>query len=167
MRLTLRHAMPKIDVNQVAEILKRNKVDPSLLRLLVEEMNVLAEAAARADEDKPPAVKKQFVILVSDPEDRFPKHDFAGWVLQIPENESVATTQERIFKGVYDFNATKKGRLLPVKTIGEALESVPAKHFKEADVWVKTKTPVLVLRTDNEIPKDTDSTKSARGHRLE
>lgn len=30
---------------------------------------------------------------------------------------------------------------------------ITAKHFKEADVWVKTKTPVLILKTDNEIPK--------------
>lgn len=159
--------MPKIEVNQVAEILKRNKLDPAMLRQVVEEMNMLADAAAKDGEDKPPALKKQFVILVSDPEDRFPKHDFVGWVLQIPENESVATTQERIFRSVYDFNSTKKGRLMPAKTVGEAMENVPAKHFKEAEVWVKTKTPVLVLRTDNEIPKDGDSTKNARGRRLE
>jgi hypothetical protein len=159
--------MPKIDVNQVAEILKRNKVDPTLLRLVVEEMNRLAEAAAQADEEKPPAQKKQFVILVSDPEERFPKHDFAGWVLQLPENESVVTAEERIFRAAYDFNTTKKGRLLPAKTVGEALENIPAKHFKECELWVKTKTPVLVLRTNNEIPRDKDTTKNARGRRLE
>ena len=39
-------------------------------------------------------------------------------------------------------------------TVGEALENVPAKQFKEADLWPKTKTPVLVLRTDNQIPKE-------------
>jgi hypothetical protein len=144
--------MPKIDVNQVGEILKRNQVDPALLRQVVEEMNLLAQAAANADEDKPPAVKKQFAILISDPEGRLPDHDFAGWVMQMPENESVVTAQERIFKAAYDFNAT---------------ESVPAKHFKEVELWVKTKTPVLMLRTDNMIPKDTDSTKNARGRRLE
>ena len=102
--------MAKIEVNQVAEILKRNKLDPALLRQLVEEMNRIADATTQADEDKPPAVKKQFVILVSDPEERLPKHDFAGWVLQIPENESVATTQDRIFRSAYEFNASKKGR---------------------------------------------------------
>jgi len=106
------------------------------------------------EENKPPPMKKQWVILVSDPEHRLPKDDFVGWVLQIPEDESPATTQDRIFRSVYDFNATKRGRLLPVKTVGEALENVPAKQFKEADLWTKTKTPVLVLRTDNEIPKE-------------
>lgn len=146
--------MPKIEINQVAEILKRNKAEPSLLRAVVQEMNMLAQAAAADDEEKPPAVKKQFVIVVSDPEGRFPKHDFAGWVLQIPEDDSPVTTSERIFRGAYDYNASKKGRLYPAKTVGEAIENVPAKHFKEAGVWVKTKTPVLVLTSDNEIPKD-------------
>ncbi len=144
--------MPKIEINAVAEILKRNKADPALLRNVVEEMNILARAAA--EDEKPPAVKKQFVILVSDPEGRFPKGDFAGWVLQLPDNESPVTTLERVFRASYEFNTTKKGRLLPAKTVGDALENVPAKHFKETEVWVKTKHPVLVLTTDNEIPKD-------------
>lgn len=145
--------MPKIEVNKVAEILKKNEISPAILRRVIEEMN-LAVQPDPTDEEKPPPIKKQFVILVSDPEGRLPKQDFVGWVLQIPENESVATTQERLFRSVYDFNTTKKGRLLPAKTVGEAIEHVPAKFFKEADVWVKTKTPVLMLRTDNEIPKE-------------
>lgn len=145
--------MPKIDVSRVAEILKKNQIEPAILRRVIEEMNIAAQPEP-GEEDKPPALKKQFVILLSDPEGRFPKHDFAGWVLQIPENESPVTTQERIFRGAYDYNATKKGRLYPAKTVGEALENIPAKHFKEAEVWVKTKTPVLVLKTDNEIPKE-------------
>lgn len=147
--------MPKIEINQVAEILKRNKADAKLLREVVEEMNILAKA--EVDEEKAPAIKKQFVILVSDPEGRFPKEDFAGWVVQIPDEDSPVTTPERIFRAVYEYNTTKKGRRLPVKTVGEAMENVPAKHFKESEVWVKTKTPVLVVPTNNLIPKDTSS----------
>lgn len=153
--------MPKIEVNKVAEILKKNEISPAVLRRVIEELNVAAQPEG-GDEDKPPPVKKQFVILVSDPEAKLPKNDFVGWVLQIPENESVATTQERLFRGAYDFNASKKGRLLPVKTVGEAIENVATKYFKEADVWVKTKTPVLVLRTDNEIPKSEDDGKKRK-----
>jgi hypothetical protein len=145
--------MPKIEVNKVAEILKKNEISPAVLRRVIEEMNLAVQPDA-AEGDKPPAVKKQWVILISDPDGRLPKHDFVGWVLQIPESESVATTTDRIFRSAYDFNTTKKGRLLPVKTVGEAIENIPAKQFKEADVWVKSKTPVLMLRTDNEIPKE-------------
>lgn len=144
--------MPKIEVNQVAEILKRNQLDPKLLRQIVEEMNVLTQS--EVDEEKPPAVKKQFIILISDPDQKLPKDDFVGWAMQIPEDESPATIEERIFRGAYEYNATKKGRLYPAKTVGEAIENVPAKHFKEAEVWLKHKTPVLMVKTDNQIPKD-------------
>lgn len=145
--------MPKIAVNKVAEILKKNEISPAVLRRVVEEMNLVVQPEG-GDDDKPPAVKKQFVLVMSDPDGRMPKHDFVGWVLQIPEAESVATTIDRVFRSAYDFNATRKGRLMPVKTVGEAIENVPAKLFKEADVWVKTRTPVLVIRTSNEIPKE-------------
>lgn len=143
--------MSKIDINKAAEIIKKNAVEPAVLRRIVEEMNLVVQP--EPGEEAPPPIKKQFVILISDPEGLLPQVDLVGWVLQIPENESVATTQDRIFRAAYDFNATKKGRLLPAKTVGEAIECVPAKFFKEADLWVKTKTPVLVLHTDNLIPK--------------
>lgn len=144
--------MPKIDVNKVAEILKKNQVDPKILRQVVEEMNILTQADG--DEESAPALKKQFAILISDPEHRLPDADFAGWILQIPEDESIATTKDRIYRAAYEFNTTKKGRLLPASRVGEALENVPAKHFKEAGVWVRTKVPVLMLKTNNEIPKE-------------
>jgi hypothetical protein len=145
--------MPKIEINKVAEILQRNKIEPAVLRRIIEEINQVVQPDP-AEENPPPPVKKQWVILVSDPEHRLPKDDFVGWVLQIPEDESAVTTQDRIVRSAYDFNATKRGRLLPVKTVGEALENVPAKQFRESDLWPKTKTPVLVLRTDNRIPRE-------------
>lgn len=144
--------MPKIDISKVAEIIKKNHIEPAVLRRIIEEMNLAVQP--EEGEESAPSVKKQFVVLVSDPTGLLKKHDFAGWVLQIPEEESPATIQARIFKTAYDYNATKKGRLYPAKTVGETIENVPAKLFKEADVWIKTKTPVLVLTTDNEIPKE-------------
>lgn len=144
--------MPKIDTNQVAEILKRTKVDPVVARIVVEEMNRLAEVAAAQESE--PAVKKQFVILVSDPEGALPTLlELAGWVLQVPESESVNSTRERICGAALAYHRTRKGALLPVHTVGEALEMVPAKHFRECGLWVKTKTPVLVLRTDNQLTR--------------
>jgi len=144
--------MAKIDVSKVAEILKKNEISPAILRTVIEEMNLAVQP--EGDGETVPALKKQFVIVVSDPEGRLPKADFVGWVVQIPESESPSTTLDRIFRSAYDYNTTKKGQLLPVKTVGEAIEAVPAKFLKEADVWVKTKTPVLVVKTNNEIPKE-------------
>ena len=145
--------MAKIEVNQVAEILKKHKLEPSLLREIVEEMNIVSQPGA--DEDiKPPAPKKQFVILISDSTGKLPSKELTGWVVQIPEDASPYSTTDRIFKGAYDFNASKRGRMLPVKSVGEALESGSAKYFKESELWVKTKMPVAVVLTDNVLPKD-------------
>lgn len=145
--------MAKIEVNQVAELLKKHKIEPSILREIVQEMNEITAPAA--DEDiKPPPMKKQFVVLLSDPAGKLPAKELTGWVVQIPENASPYSTTDRIFKGAYDYNASKRGRLLPVKSVGEALESTTAKYFKEAELWVKTKTPVAVVLTDNVLPKD-------------
>lgn len=153
--------MPKIDINKAAEILKKNQLEPATLRRVIEEMNLAVQPDP--GEEAPPAIKKQFVILVSDPDGNLPDFDFAGWVLQVPENESPVTVTERITRGAYDFNASKRGRMMPVRTIGEAIECVPAKHFKEAEVWVKTKTPVLVVRTNNEIPTDASASTGHEG----
>ena len=37
---------------------------------------------------------------------------------------------------------------------GEAIENVPARHCKEAGLFIKTKTPVVLIRTTNLIPQD-------------
>lgn len=153
--------MPKIEVNQVAEILKRNEVDPALLRQIVEEMNQAVEP--EVDEEKPPAVKKQYSILIADPDGKLPQAEFTGWVLQIPEDASVTSAPERIHKAAYDFNTTKKGRMMPAKTVADAIENVPAKHFKEQQVWVKTKAPVFMTTTNNEIPSETSDRTTRRG----
>lgn len=144
----------KIEIDIVAQVLKKNQLEPALLRRVIEELNL--EVQPNEGDEPTPHVKKQYAVLVSDPDGKLPKHDFVAWVLAIPESESVATTEDRIRRAAYDFNASKKGRLLPVKSVGEAIENVPAKFFKEADLWVKTKCPVLMLRTTNEIPKETN-----------
>ena len=48
--------MPKIDVSKVAEILKKNQIDPAVLRRVMEEMN-LAVQPDPGDEEKPPAAR--------------------------------------------------------------------------------------------------------------
>ncbi|MDR1789761.1 MAG: hypothetical protein LBR12_05400 [Opitutaceae bacterium] len=156
--------MAKIDLNQVAAILHK-RIEPDLLKQILEEMRKLVEEEAQeaGNADKPPQQKKQFCILVSDPEGDMPDKDLAGWVLQIPEDESVKTATERIFQAAHEYNRSKKGRLQQAKTVGEAIEIVPSKHFKEAGLWVKTKSPVLILRTDNEIPKDGGEKDARRG----
>ena len=145
------------------------KLDPAAVEQLVKNAasnligkNVLGELLARIKdllpdtepaEEKPPQRKKQCVVLVSDPLRKMPDgEDFAAWVLQIPESDSPLSIHERIETAAVNFNGSKRGRMLPVQTVGEALETIPAKAMKEVELWCKTKTPVLVVVTRNELP---------------
>ena len=146
--------MPKIDIETLKFILQRNESD---VRKVAEIMNEV-ELELKAEEEeralRPPPVKKQFVMLVSEPEGVLDQKDMVGWVAQIPEDDSVATTAGRIHSAAYEYNATPKGARMPVETIGEACEVVPAKLFKEQNVWIKSKTPLLIVPVINKIPTE-------------
>lgn len=144
--------MPKVDLDLVKMVLQRNEVDVRKVAQILEDIQV--EVNAQVDEEKPPPVKKQFVMMVSDPQGELEGKDFTGWILQIPEEDSPYVAEERIFRAAYDFNASKKGSRNPVKTVGETCEFVAARFFKEHNVWVKNKEPVLLVRTSNKIPTD-------------
>lgn len=143
--------MPKVDLDLVKMIMNRNDIDTRKVAMIMEDLK--EELQREAEVEKPPTVKKQFVILVSDPEKVLENKDLTGWVIQVAEEESPALTHQKIIHGSYDYNASTKGSRMPVKSIGEACEMVPAKFFKEHQVWVKTKEPILLVTTDNQIPK--------------
>jgi len=143
--------MAKVDVELVKLILQRNELDIRTVSRIMDDIEV--ELRNKADEDKPPPVKKQWCMLISDPENSLAGKDYTGWVVQIPENDSPATTKERIINAAYDFNTSPKGQRMPVQTIGETCEVVPAHFFREHEAWLKTKIPVLLLTTDNKIPR--------------
>lgn len=145
--------MAKVDLDLVKFVLQQNEFDARMVAQIIEQVQKEAEQQA-AENEKPPPVKKQFAIMISDPQGELPDKDFVGWVLQLPEEDSPAVAEERLIRASYEFNVTPKGRRMPVQTIGEACETVPARLLKEQNVWVKTKEPVLMLKTGNKIPFD-------------
>ena len=142
----------KVDLDLVKHILQRNDLDIRLISQVMEDINT--ELEAQIDEEKTPPVKKQYVIMVSDPEGTLQGKDYTGWIIQIPEEDSPYVAEERLHRSGYEFNVTPKGRRLPVQTVAEVCECVPSRITKEEKVWVRTKEPVLVVTTSNKIPKD-------------
>ena len=146
--------MAKIDVETLKFILQRNEPDIRKINEIMQdiEMELKAEEEERAN--RPPPVKKQFSIVLADNEGILEDKDLTGWVVQIPEDDSVTVAPERIIRAAYEYNTTPKGRRMPVQTIGEACEAVTAKLFKEQNIWVKTKVPVLAVATANKLPTE-------------
>jgi len=104
------------------------------------------------DEEREPKPKQQYVMLVSDTNKIITK-DLVGWVLQIPEDDDVATVIDSIKNGAYNFNASKKGQKYPVSSIGQAIANVPNKFFKTNNLKIKTKEPVQIITTNNVLPR--------------
>lgn len=141
--------MSKVEVSIVAETLKKHRdITPTTLREIIEELNEIIQPAD--DDVKPPKAKQQYVALIADATGAI-KTDLTGWVVQIPEDASPASLLDRVMAAAHDFNSSKKGRLLPVKTVGEAFESAGRKWFKNQGVAVKTKLPIYFLRTTNQL----------------
>lgn len=145
--------MAKVDIDLV-KVVACQKLNPSDKELRA----FLTELSQRAKEMKPEreaAVKKQFVFILSDPKGKFKGDtDYVGWVVQIPEDENPATALEKLHLGAYDFNRSVKGRRYPLGNVAEACEFGSAKIFKEHKIWIKSKEPVLVVRTNNAIPNE-------------
>ena len=145
--------MAKIDLELVKVVLQRSELDAKKIAQIIEDITFESKAQ-EAEKEKEPQVKKQYVVVVSDPYGKFTDADYTGWVVQIPEDENPATALESLHKGVYDFNISPKGRRLPIKTVAEACEFGSAKIYKEHKIWIKTKEPVLIVRSDNKIPRE-------------
>lgn len=146
----------KVDIDIIKTVLKRNVQDLRTVAQIVEDIDSALKEEEMQKEALPPPVKKQFVMLVSDPLGQIEQanHDMTGWIVQIPEDEDPRTARDRLIKAAYDFNATPKGSRLPVESIGEACEAVPARIAKEHQLWIKTKEPLQLVPIENEIPID-------------
>jgi len=147
--------MPKIDIETLKFILQRNEPDVRKVAEIMQEIQMELQAEEEERANRPPPVKKQFVVMLADHDGSLAQKDITGWVVQIPEDDSPATAPSRVIRAAYEFNTTPKGRRLAVKTVGDACEVVTAKLLKEQQVWVKTKTPILAVAVPNEIPMET------------
>lgn len=146
--------MPKIDIDTLKFILQRNETDIRKINDIMQDIQQELQAEEEERANRPPPVKKQFSIVLADNEGTLKGKDITGWIVQIPEDDSVTVAPDRIIRAAYEYNATPKGRRMPVETIGDACEVVTAKFFKEQNIWVKTKIPVFAVATANKIPTE-------------
>jgi hypothetical protein len=132
----------KAELELVKLVLHRNVPDVRQVAQILEDLH--QELASLVDEDKAPAVKKQYVVLLS-------QGGHVAWVVQIDESEIPDSAEGKTIAAAREFNATPKGRRLALKTIAEVMEHVPARMMKEHGVWVRTKEPVAVVQVGGKI----------------
>lgn len=129
----------KLTIDEVIAIVTRQRLSPPDQIALIKELKARAQTKEADKEPGEPKAKNQLVIL-SDPSGQ------RGWVIQIPESASPASLVDRVNEAAHAFNASKKGHLLPVKSISEALSGISRKWFKNVDLTlVRTKEAVAII----------------------
>lgn len=158
-----------VDIHTVKDILYSNGMDDPVIQTVIDELikaqekpveQVSEDAAsdsepsAEGEGDDAPKVKKQFVIVLSDPNKELTQfsNKLVGWVGQISAEADVNTYLPKLYDAAYEFNRSKKGRKYPIKTVGDAMDTVQAKLLKKQGISIKTKEPVLILISDNVVP---------------
>ena len=123
--------MVKIDIETLKFILLRDQLDIRKINVIMHEVQMELKAEEKERANRPPAIKKQFSIILSDYDGKLINKDLTGWVVQITEDDSVTSALGRIHNAAYQFNSTPKGIRTPLATVGKACEVVTAKLFKE------------------------------------
>ena len=146
--------MAKVDLDIIQMVLDRNSVDARITARIISDLQEELKLEKMEKEQTEPTVKKKFVFVACDPAGVLEDKELTGYVVQIPEDQSEWTATEKITIAAYEYNRTRKGKRNPVKSISEACEFVPAKFFKDQQIWVKNKEAAFIAPTDNVIASE-------------
>ena len=155
-----------IEVNDVKDVLEKHNIDENLQQIILADLSQTAEKYAdelkenmkpdnssnKEDNDKvtEPRIKKDYILLLSDPAEKL-SDEYLGWAFQIDEDQNPGELLDKIKMTAGDFNRSKKGQKIPVHTIVETIQNVPAKFFKEYKIYPKHKEPVYICLTNNKL----------------
>lgn len=156
-----------VEVLDVKTALSKYNIDESIQQNILAELSVVADEYAaqlkdkinsgeeesnnvQEEKDKEPRVKKEFILLLSDPEHKITSEHF-GWAFQMEEDQNPGELVDKIKMAAGDFNRSKKGQKVPVNSIGETIQNVSSKFFKEYKIYPKHKEPVYICITDNKL----------------
>ncbi|MDR0536366.1 MAG: hypothetical protein LBG65_08500 [Puniceicoccales bacterium] len=155
----------KIDLDTIQVVLQRSELDPRKVAEIMEDLRKQLAEQEEGTEEKAPPVKRMYVPVISDPEGRLGDEPLVGWVVQVPEDIPPAESLKKLYEAAYEHNVSKKGRKMPIETIGEACEMLSPKVTKELGVWIKTREPVEFVRSDNKIPLEKTDKRVKHGPR--
>ena len=151
----------RLTEEDIEHVLNQKGVDqPRVESIMLEIKRLENQEAELAAAKKAERKKKKFVLVASDPEDRYAKVvECPVWVIQMNDEDNHTDVVDKISRATYEYNNDvlngnkKSSKKNPVYKISESLERVQSKYFADEDISVKTKEPTIIVRTDNEIPQ--------------
>jgi pyruvate/2-oxoglutarate/acetoin dehydrogenase E1 component len=142
------------DIEIVKDALTANSIDARTAAQIIaeiEEQLRLIKLEQKADAGE--KIVKKFAFVAIDCDCVLFRKELTGYAVQIPEDESEFSIEGKIAAAAHEYNRTKKGMRSPVKTIAEACEFVPARFFRDQNIWIKHKEAAFLLSSNNELDR--------------
>lgn len=140
----------KTTLDNVQTACERNRVDAPTTKKIISDLQQTAKLEAEERKAEQGEQKKQkFVLVVSDPAGEAASLELAGYAVTIDDDAAEFSVPEKIRAAVADYSRSKRGRRIPVKTLGEAFENIPAKYFKKQGIIIKHREAAFALTVQN------------------
>lgn len=135
----------KIDKEIIEQVLSDYpQIDMSTRVKIIKDIEREAEESKPEREKNP---KKQYVAVAITSNKAF--EEVPLYVVQIEEGDDHNMIIDRITHATAEHNNTPKGTKFPIETLGGAMEETKRKFITEKKVWVKTKEPIIIVRSDS------------------
>lgn len=139
-----------IDLGTVQEILREQKVDSTVISVVVKELQKVAAEEAADKGPSGPKQKYQYSIIVNSPTNDL--NNLQGWVVKMPEDQKPSELLVKIqTAAAKQNNGSRRGKKSPIKSISEAFRFLKRKFTREENFHCLTKDSVSVLVSDNSL----------------
>jgi len=129
-----------IKIDEVSEVLKNQKVSDPTIKTIIDELKKRENMKKTIGGSKS---KKEYAFIINSSN--------VGWPVQIEEGADSSKVLDQMKAAIKEYNESKRGLKMPIKTMGAAFDSLPRKHSVNQKIWIKAKSPVNVVTTDNSI----------------
>ena len=136
-----------VDLGTVQEILREQKVDSTVISVVIKELQKVAAEEAADKGPSGPKQKYQYSIIVNSPTNDL--NNLQGWVVKMPEDQKPSDLLVKIQTAVAkQNNGSRKGRKSPIKNLAEAFLNLKRKFTKTENFQPLTRESVQVIVSD-------------------
>lgn len=141
--------MKKIALEEIESALREaNIAQPQQNQVLEYLKQVAAENAA---DTSTPKSKNEFGVVLFDKDNLLSGKDFTACIYQVKEGDDHNTVLARLSESARTQNEAAKRKKNIIKTMGELFNFLKPKFVKEKGIKIKTKEPVRVLISNNNL----------------
>lgn len=151
----------KFALEEIQDSLRQAELPDEKITEVITDLQRRGEEIAEDTADEASGREKwQYVVLINNAEGVIPDNVPAmyGWVVKIPESATPMDAKTRAISAGQDFNMSPKGRRVPVRNVGEALQNVGRKIMREGHgLQVQTKEAVVCMVINGTEPISTNA----------